>query len=76
MKEPCDCTCDCGDDPRLKQGTVSPCEPRRRQIVARQTPDAIRVSRGAGPKEVVVVFKQPLDDEQLAVFRYNLGIHR
>ena len=74
MKKLCDCTADCGDDPRLRVGKVRPCEARRRQIVTRQTPDVIRVSRGAGPKEVVVVFKQPLDDEQLAVFRYNQGI--
>ncbi len=74
MKQICDCTADCGDDPRLRDGTVRPCEARRRQIVARQTPDVIRVSRGPTPKEVVIVFKQPIDDEQLAVFRYNQGV--
>jgi hypothetical protein len=24
--EQCDCTCRCGDDPRIKKGTVKPCQ--------------------------------------------------
>ena len=67
----CECTTQCGTDPRLPSGQVLPCANRRAWLNRPIVTGAERVAKF--PCKIILTFQRPLTDEELQAFHSKVA---